>query len=114
MGRCELCFRRLSLSLVWALMLCVLSIPSVLYSMSTAVPGGNNILGLGVTVLEGFQHAAAAMLSVISDFVTPSLATLTAGALLPGESRAGMLLMMSGRLVVILIVPVHGGDPSTL
>ena len=91
----------------WTVVLCALSVPSVIYCIGTSLPGGANRLGLSTFVLESFQFGSGAFLSVVNSFVIPGLAKtfiMKANAGVP-DRNAAVKLSMATRTFITLIVP---------
>eukprot|EP00656_Telonema_subtile_P019535 TRINITY_DN20769_c0_g1_i1.p1 TRINITY_DN20769_c0_g1~~TRINITY_DN20769_c0_g1_i1.p1 ORF type:complete len:1082 (-),score=135.68 TRINITY_DN20769_c0_g1_i1:53-3298(-) len=99
--------QRVLLYVVWTAVLCVLSIPSALYALSTSVPGDHNALGIGSGLLTAVQRLTGSVLSLITAFVIPETAKKIAKMANNGVSdrQTALKLMMAGRFVVALVVP---------
>ena len=96
------------LGVCWVGVMALLSIPSVFYALSTSLPPGENLLDLNKGLLELFHLSTGSILALISAYVLPFLAKSLVKLVNGGVEhlRASVNLMMVGRLVVCLLVPL--------
>lgn len=87
----------------WSLCVSLLSLPSVVYAVSTSLPP-QNVLGLGSAILLLFQKTAGMILFVVTAFIVPGLSKLTCHWARLAPSRRG-ILTVSARLLISLLIP---------
>ena len=68
------CAKLAAMCCAWLVITLVLSAPTILFALSTAVPGDENVLGISSAVLEWSASAAGVILFVISAIIIPKLA----------------------------------------
>ena len=86
------CAKLAAMCCAWLVITLVLSVPSILFALSTAVPGDENVLGISSAVLEWSASAAGVILFVISAIIIPKLARALPTKLGNGEADLALSL----------------------
>ena len=91
-GRHYSCTKLATMCCAWLVITLVLSTPTILFALSTAVPGDENVLGISSAVLEWSASAAGVILFVISAIIIPKLARALPKKLGNGEADLALSL----------------------
>ena len=70
------CGKLVGVGTLWLLVVLVLSIPTVLFVLSTALPGNDNTLGISETMMKLWFMPAGFIMYGISMFIVPRLARI--------------------------------------
>ena len=98
------CAKLAAMCCAWLVITLVLSAPSILFALSTAVPGDQNVLGISSAVLEWSAAAAGVILFVISAIIIPTLARALPKKLGDGEDLAlSLRFIMFANFCVALV-----------
>ena len=99
------CAKLAAMCCAWLVITLVLSTPSILFALSTAVPGDENTLGISSAVLKWSASAAGVILFVISAIIIPTLARALPKKLGNGEADLALSLrfIMFANFVVALV-----------
>jgi hypothetical protein len=94
--------RLVLLLLGWAMVVCLLGTPSVVYAASLSLPS-DNTLGLSSDVIQVFHRGAGIVLFITSAYIVPPLSR--AASKWAGVLSCGSQLIMAARLFVTLLAP---------
>ena len=68
---------------LWLPIVCILSIPTTLYSLTLSLPPGENLLGFGSRLISTSHYSIGIVVIVISGYIVPKLALKVAQCVYP-------------------------------